>query len=67
MAGIKEGCSDPRHKDHMCQIVYNGDFERAAKLAEGAEYMCKQCGRSAKSKDNLCAPTKMKGFMMMER
>jgi hypothetical protein len=61
MSEIKEGCSDPRHKDHMCQIIYNGDFERAAQLAENAKYICKQCGRSAREKENLCAPTEHKG------
>lgn len=67
MAEIKEGCSDPRHKDHMCQIIYNGDFALAAKLSDNAKFICKQCGRSANERENLCAPTEHKSLMFFER
>ena len=58
-------CKDPRHANHMCQIVYNGNFQLAAKLAENPKYICKHCGRSAKSKDNLCRPTDIKKGILL--
>lgn len=58
-------CKDPRHANHMCQIVYNGNFQLAAKLAENAKYICKKCGRTARSKDNLCRPTDIKNLLLV--
>lgn len=64
---IKEGCSDPGHDQHMCKIVYDGNFELAAKLSNSAKFICKQCGRSANERGNLCAPTEHKSMMLFER
>jgi hypothetical protein len=44
------------HENHICQIK---EFDKIKKLVKDAEYCCKNCGRSAKDKDNLCNPTKL--------
>jgi hypothetical protein len=35
------------------------DLEKIKKLVKDAEYVCKNCGRSAKDEENLCNPTKL--------
>jgi len=35
------------------------DEEKFEKLIAGAKYYCRKCGRSAKSKSNLCKPAEL--------
>ena len=54
-----KGSSNCHAKNHLCQIILERDLDRVKKLIKGAEYFCKNCGRAAKSKDNLCNPSKI--------
>lgn len=45
------------HEKHICQI--KDDLDAIKKLVRDPEYICKNCGRAAKDKENLCNPTKL--------
>ncbi len=51
------------HDDHLCYLVNMGYMEQNPvdfkKLLKDANFVCKKCGRSANSKDNLCRPAKI--------
>ena len=51
------------HDEHLCYLVNLGFMvespQEYRKLVEDAQYVCKQCGRVAKSADNLCKPVKL--------
>ena len=42
------------HQNHMCELVRRREMARAAKLAKGAKYLCRICGRAAAKGANLC-------------
>lgn len=46
-------------KNHMCQIILQRDLDRVKKLIKDPKYFCKNCGRSAHEKINLCNPAKI--------
>jgi hypothetical protein len=52
MGNCREG-----HDKHICQM--KDDLEKVKKLVKEAGYICKNCGRVAKSEENLCKPTKL--------
>jgi hypothetical protein len=45
------------HEKHICQM--KEDLEAIRKLVREPEYICKNCGRAAREKENLCNPTKL--------
>ncbi|MFH1877677.1 MAG: hypothetical protein ABH883_02610 [Candidatus Omnitrophota bacterium] len=52
--------SDKCHtENHICQIVARRDMERIKKLVADSKYFCKNCGRAAHEKENLCNPSKI--------
>lgn len=50
----------PGHQEHLCVAKAVGylksNLEDYKKLVKNAKYLCKQCGRSAGSAENLCDP-----------
>ena len=46
-------------KNHLCQIIVDRDLDRIKKLVKDAKYYCKNCGRAAHNKGNLCHPSKI--------
>jgi len=46
-------------KNHLCQIIIDRDLERVKKLVKDSQYFCKNCGRAAHSRENLCNPSKI--------
>ncbi len=49
------------HKGHLCVLASNGELEKIRALAARPSYICFNCGRSAKSKKNLCNPMPLEG------
>jgi hypothetical protein len=51
------------HDEHLCYLVNMGYIESNLKdfkeLVKDAKFVCKKCGRSADSDENLCKPTKI--------
>jgi DNA-directed RNA polymerase subunit RPC12/RpoP len=49
------------HKHHLCAMAESGDvgLEQMKDLVRNPKFMCKRCGRAAKSADNLCEPVSM--------
>ena len=51
------------HTQHLCYIVSQGfhlsDEAEYQALAKEPQFKCKQCGRVAKSENNLCKPVKL--------
>jgi hypothetical protein len=45
------------HEKHICQI--KDDLDKVRKLVKDPLFICKNCGRAAKSEENLCKPTKL--------
>ena len=56
----KQTCNDEKHKEHLCFLQYEG-YHYAHKpeykaLVQDAQFICENCGRTAKQAGNLCAP-----------
>jgi hypothetical protein len=51
------------HDEHLCYLVNMGYMESNLKdykeLVKDAKFVCKKCGRSADSDENLCKPSKL--------
>jgi hypothetical protein len=48
------------HDQHLCLLNNVGaDWEQYKKLVKNSSYVCKNCGRTAASDKNLCAPEKL--------
>jgi len=51
------------HDEHLCYLVNMGciknNFDYYKELVQNAKFVCKTCGRSADSDENLCQPKKM--------
>lgn len=46
-----------RESDHLCRIVSrHGDSDKLRRLVRESRYVCRTCGRTARSGDNLCKP-----------
>jgi hypothetical protein len=54
-------CKDSKHchEHHLCKLVKRDDLEQVKKLVKDAAFFCKKCGRAARDKDNLCAPSRI--------
>jgi hypothetical protein len=61
MAKIK--MPHPMHDEHLCYLVNMGYLDSSMKeykeLVKDAKFVCKRCGRSADSDENLCRPVKL--------
>ena len=48
------------HEKHICQIKdIKEDLEKVKSLVRDPLFICKRCGRAAKSEDSLCKPSKL--------
>ena len=59
----KDGVPHLRHDEHLCYMenmgYLTGYLTDYKELIKNPEFVCKKCGRAAKSKDNLCQPDKI--------
>ena len=59
----KTAMPHPMHDDHLCYLVNMGymesNFEDYKVRIKDAKFVCKKCGRSADSDENLCQPQKI--------
>jgi hypothetical protein len=55
-----ESCTKDMHKEHLCFLMYEGfhfkNKEEYKTLVQDAQFRCQNCGRTAKSAENLCEP-----------
>jgi hypothetical protein len=53
----------PMHDEHLCYLVNMGYVENSLEdykaLVKDALFVCKRCGRTANSDENLCRPVKL--------
>ena len=58
-----EGCAGDAHNRHLCYLMYQGfhysNREEYKALVQDAEFVCQNCGRTAKAETSLCAPIKL--------
>lgn len=47
------------HYRHLCKLVQERQMYTVARLAMGARYICRSCGRAAARDENLCEPVKL--------
>ena len=48
------------HEKHMCYLVnVRTSISELKKIAKDPQYICKNCGRSAKYSKHLCNPVKL--------
>ena len=55
-------CKNPQdchEENHMCRIIIRKDLGRIKELVKDAQFFCKNCGRAAHDKGNLCNPSKL--------
>ena len=56
-------CEAKAHEQHLCYLMYEGyhysNREEYKALVQNAQFICQNCGRTAASEKNLCAPTKL--------
>lgn len=54
------GCEGEKHNEHLCYLQYTDYHVRHRKdykvLVQKAEFICRNCGRTAQHADNLCVP-----------
>jgi hypothetical protein len=55
-----KSCGSDSHNEHLCFLMYEGfhfkDKEGYKEMVQNAQYRCQNCGRTAKSEQNLCDP-----------
>lgn len=51
------GNQDCHQTNHICQIIIRKDLGRIKELVKDAQFYCKNCGRAAHDKENLCNPS----------
>lgn len=60
---IKEEMPHPGHNKHLCYLNNLGfqksNTEDYKSLVRNPKYMCKNCGRAAADKNNLCKPVSL--------
>jgi transposase-like protein len=53
----------PKHEEHLCYLQNLGyvqsNLKDYKKLVTNSRFVCKNCGRTAASDKNLCAPEKL--------
>ena len=57
--GLKQckGGNNCHEINHLCQIVAKRDMGRVKELVKDAKFFCKNCGRAAGNRENLCNPS----------
>ena len=55
-----EACEDEKHHEHLCYLQYEGyHYGHRAEykaLVQDAQFICRNCNRTAKLATNLCKP-----------
>lgn len=51
--------SKNHEENHLCRIVVRQDMDRVRAIVRDAQFFCKNCGRAANDKENLCNPSKI--------
>jgi hypothetical protein len=46
-------------KKTLCVLIKKGKLERVAQEVRDPKFICRKCGRAAKSKKRLCKPTSL--------
>ncbi len=54
-----KGSQNCHELNHLCQVIIRKDLGRIKKLVKGSQFYCKNCGRAAHDKENLCNPSKI--------
>lgn len=58
-----EACGDRKHTGHLCFLQCEGyHYSHKAEykaLVQDAQFICQDCGRTAKSAASLCAPREL--------
>ena len=57
---MKKKICKGNHKGHLCVLASLGRMDEVAALIQKPAFICFNCGRSAKSKKNLCNPMPLK-------
>jgi hypothetical protein len=51
------------HDEHLCYLINMGyiesNFDDYKNLVKDGKFVCKRCGRTANSEENLCRPAKI--------
>jgi hypothetical protein len=50
---------EQHEKNHLCRIILQKDLGRIKELVKDAQFYCKNCGRAARSEENLCNPSRI--------
>lgn len=62
-ASHNAACDADGHDRHLCFLMYEGFHyshkDEYRKLVQDAHFRCQNCGRTAKSADNLCAAVEL--------
>ena len=55
-----ENCTNNLHNEHLCFLMCEGfhykNKEVYKQMVQDANYRCQNCGRTAKSENNVCEP-----------
>ena len=54
-----KGSQNCHMENHLCQIAARRDIGRVKELVKDSQYYCKNCGRAAHARENLCNPSKI--------
>ncbi len=56
-------CKSEGHDKHLCSLMYDGFHyshrEEYKAMVRDAEFLCQNCGRTAKGANSLCEPLKL--------
>lgn len=58
-----QACATGDHDEHLCYLQFKGyHYSNQAEYKElvaDAQYLCRNCGRTAARAENLCAPERL--------
>ena len=54
-----KGSENCHELNHICQIISRHDLGKVKELVKDSQFYCKNCGRAAHDKENLCNPSKI--------
>lgn len=54
--GNSQNCHE---ENHACRIIIRKDLGRIKEIVKDSQFFCKNCGRAAHDKGNLCNPSKI--------
>lgn len=59
----KPAMPHPGHEKHLCYLAnlhfHQSNWQEYKHMVKDARYVCKECGRSAADKHQLCKPAKL--------